>query len=91
MILVVDFGDNYIDRRISKGDSFDWDKDTLFFYCAITSRMFASFVWQTKIHCSSYCAITSNSFTGEMEEEELIEFRKIYDKGVSRGYNRDCP
>lgn len=40
----------------------------------------------SKIHCSFYVAITADSFTGEMEDEELIGFQKIYDRGVSRGY-----
>lgn len=40
----------------------------------------------TKLRCSFCVVIASDSFTGKMEDEEFIEFQKIYDRGVSRGY-----
>ena len=40
----------------------------------------------TKLHCSFCVVIASDSFTGEIEDEFLIGFQKIYDRGVDRGH-----
>lgn len=43
----------------------------------------------SKIHCIIHYAIFRNAFTGMLGEKELAQFKKIYDRGVKRGYEVD--
>lgn len=43
----------------------------------------------SKVHCIFNYAIECNGFTGELDKRELMEFQKIYDRGVHKGYKVD--
>lgn len=43
----------------------------------------------SKVQCIFNYVVDRNGFTGELDERELAEFQKIYDRGIIRGYEVD--